>query len=30
LHSEFPWSEVNSLVKGHVTMLVQGVTKTAT
>ena len=29
LHSEFPWSEVNSLVKGHVTMLVQGVTKTA-
>ena len=30
LHSEFPWSEVNSLVKGHVNMLVQGVTKTGT
>jgi AcrR family transcriptional regulator len=29
LHAEFPWGEVNSLVKGHVTMLVQGVTKTA-
>ena len=26
--SEFPWSEVNSLVNGHVNMLVQGVTKT--
>jgi AcrR family transcriptional regulator len=26
--SEFPWSEINSLVDGHVTMLVHGVTKT--
>jgi AcrR family transcriptional regulator len=28
LHSEFPWSELNSLVDGHVNMLLQGVTKT--
>jgi AcrR family transcriptional regulator len=28
--SEFPWSEVNSLVDGHVNMLLQGVTKTGT
>jgi AcrR family transcriptional regulator len=27
LRSEFPWSELNSLVNGHVTMLVCGVTK---
>jgi AcrR family transcriptional regulator len=26
LRSEFPWNEVNSLVSGHVTMLVRGVT----
>jgi AcrR family transcriptional regulator len=26
LRSEFPWSELNSLVNGHVAMLIQGVT----
>ena len=30
LLSEFPWSEVNSLVDGHVNMLLQGVTKAGT
>jgi AcrR family transcriptional regulator len=29
-HPEFPWSEMNSLINGHVTMLIRGVTKTGT